>query len=706
MLGFTLATVSVNQTPLDWNGNARRITEALVSLSVPEAGGPGVPELILFPELTISGYNCEDAFHSTDVTKRSLNSLLTIAETARKILPETVVILGLPLRYNDLIYNCMAVVYQGRIIGLAPKSNLAGDGVHYEPRWFTAWKDKPGDEPARVLIDSGEYSSALNKTPEFTAYEAPLGSFLFEFKGARFILEICEDSWVPARPAMNFLRSGVDFILNPAASHFAFGKQNTRRNIALETSRNFITAYVSVNLLGCESGRTIYDGGGIIASQGKLLFEGERFSFREFQTDRFAFDLDVNRVLRGRVFSYKEQNHVDTAHFNETRLLRFGPSRALIPEENEVYLSAVRDYFPVISSKHEEFLRAECLGLFDYLRKSHSRGFVVSLSGGADSATCAILVQRMLLYACRELGPAPALVRLGRLQPGEDFNTFLGNENLTLESQVDRITRGLLHTIYQATSQSSDVTRNAAKEVAKALNAGHHEVNIQEMVDSYKDRMEGVLARELTWQSDDLALQNIQARVRAPMAWFLANTTGSLLLTTSNRSEGAVGYCTMDGDTSGGLAPIAGVDKAYIRQWLIFMEQTGDELGGPIPELKFINEQAPTAELRPGEQKQTDESDLMPYELLDRIELLAIRDRKAPADILKILSAASEEELNYSLDELRTYIKKFFTLWSRNQWKRERYAPSFHLDDENLDPRSWYRFPILSGGYASELDDL
>ena len=183
----------------------------------------------------------------------------------------------------------------------------------------------------------------------------------------------------------------------------------------------------------------------------------------------------------------------------------------------------------------------------------------------------------------------------------------------------------------------------------------------------------------------------------------LANVAGALLISTSNRSEAAVGYATMDGDTSGGLAPIAGIDKAYLRQWLSWMESEGLEGIGPIPTLAAVNQQSPTAELRPQDRHQTDEADLMPYEVLDRIERLAIRDKLMPKEILPYLQVAYPDE---SLKQQIGWICRFFRLWSRNQWKRERYAPSFHLDDENLDPKTWCRFPILSSGFRKELEEL
>jgi NAD+ synthase (glutamine-hydrolysing) len=116
-----------------------------------------------------------------------------------------------------------------------------------------------------------------------------------------------------------------------------------------------------------------------------------------------------------------------------------------------------------------------------------------------------------------------------------------------------------------------------------------------------------------------------------------------------------------------------------------------------------VNALQPTAELRPLEDKQTDERDLMPYTLLNRIERLAFYDRLSPKQVLAMLEGETTE---FDAEQLKTYVRRFYSLWSRNQWKRERYAPSFHLDDYNVDPRSWLRFPILSGGFAQELAAL
>jgi NAD+ synthase (glutamine-hydrolysing) len=344
--------------------------------------------------------------------------------------------------------------------------------------------------------------------------------------------------------------------------------------------------------------------------------------------------------------------------------------------------------------KEVAFARVLTLGLFDYMRKSMSKGCVVSLSGGVDSASTAVLVWLMLVLSHAELGAKGAVSRL--LGDAPAF------ENLTKLSSSELCER-LLLTVYQTTDNSSEVTKEAARAVAEAISAEHHEIDVESLTQQYRALTEGVLGRPLSWQRDDVALQNIQARVRAPSVWMLANVRGSLLLSTSNRSEAAVGYATMDGDTAGGLCLLGGIDKSYLRKWLLFMEEEGLPESGALPGLRAVNEQAPTAELRPPERKQTDEQDLMPYDVLDAIERLAICERLSPREVSHRLT---EVFVVWTRAELLTWVVRFYRLFAQNQWKRERYAPSFHVDDANLDPKTWCRFPILSGGFAREISEL
>jgi len=359
--------------------------------------------------------------------------------------------------------------------------------------------------------------------------------------------------------------------------------------------------------------------------------------------------------------------------------------------------------------EYRELNQAISLGLFDYMRKARSRGFVLSLSGGADSCFCAVGVAEMVRLGVAELGVEEFKRRSGAFDQAKTDVTQAGaggkaHQEVTPTTEAPQLTeqqqlvRHLLTCAYQGTVNSSDDTLNSAKELADSLGARFFDWTIDDEVTGYVGKIEHALGRELSWQTDDLALQNIQARVRAPGIWLLANVQNCLLITTSNRSEASVGYCTMDGDTAGSISPIAGVDKDFVKKWLRWAQTALGYEG-----LRHVNALQPTAELRPLADKQTDERDLMPYVLLNRIERLAFYDRLSPAAVLAQLVA---EEPTYEFDQLRTYVKRFYQLWSRNQWKRERYAPSFHLDDYNVDPRSWLRFPILSGGFGEELAGL
>jgi NAD+ synthase (glutamine-hydrolysing) len=586
-----------------------------------------------------------------------------------ELLPETrglAVCFGLPVYSHKGVYNTCCLALDGRILGFVAKQALAGDGIHYEPRWFKPW---PEGQRAEWEVLGERY---------------PVGDLVFDVGGVRIGFEICEDAWTSERPGASLAKRAVDVILNPSASHFAFGKHLVRRRLVLEGARAFGVTYVYSNLLGNEAGRVIYDGDAIIATEHGILASSSRFSMRESTMVEAVVDVELTRIRQMWRSSYHPQ--VGDA-VDGTMSCRYS-----WPEASPSALRGLVDTLEVETpTKYEEFTLAQTLGLFDYLRKTRSKGFVVSLSGGADSSTIACLVHLMVKRGRAELGAKEFSERLSYIV-GLDETTSTANA-----------TRCLLTTVYQSTKNSSTTTRNAASHLAEAIGSRHVELDVDELVERYKHMVSGALGRTLDWSRDDLALQNIQARVRAPSAWLIANLEGALLLATSNRSEAAVGYATMDGDTAGGLSPIAGIDKAFIRRYLVWLEQEGLSDLGPIRALSVVNAQAPTAELRPSTEGQTDEADLMPYELLDVIERATIADKRGPSDVYELIVVQFPQ---YSRRQLFTWLERFYALFCRNQWKRERYAPSFHVDDANLDPKTWCRFPILSGGFVRELTEL
>lgn len=613
MKTLRIGGATVNQIPLDWNNNLSNILEATQEAKKQDIA------ILSFPELSVTGYGCEDLFLAPWVSEKALEQL-------NVLIPQTsgiTICVGLPLRVGGIVYNGVAVISNKNILGIALKQNLARDGVHYEPRWFDAWRP-------------GEITSI-----RFNGEDVQVGDLIFEVQGIRFGFEICEDAWrKSARPGYRLCQRGVDLIVNPSASHFAMEKSLLReQEVVIDGSRFFNCAYLFVNLLGNEAGRMIYDGDIIIGQNGKLIAVNKRLTFRKFAI--------LSAVI----------------HFDD-------PSRTrVIPSHDQ-------------KEKNEELARAASLALFDYMRKSKARGYVLSLSGGADSSMCAVLVAEMVRRASAELGWEKfcAALNLDPVKVAQDWKKAVGE---------------ILTCAYQGTKNSSASTLASAKELADSIGAVFHHWQIDEEVNTYTATIEQAIGRSLTWEQDDITLQNIQARTRSPIIWMLANIKRAVLLTTSNRSEGDVGYATMDGDTSGSLAPIAGLTKTFILQWLRWAEQNREYTG-----LHPVNNLQPTAELRPLERNQTDEADLMPYAVLAQIEMHAIRDRKSPAQVFQAMKEQADEQ------QLKGWIRKFFRLWSANQWKRERLAPSFHLDDINVDPRSWCRFPILSSSFTEELDNL
>ncbi|MCE2776972.1 MAG: NAD(+) synthase [Algoriphagus sp.] len=609
MDALKIAGATLNQTPLDWQGNFDRIV-----LAIQEAKSQGV-ELLCFPELTLTGYGAEDLFLSpwfAEKAKLQLEQLLPYSK-------DITLAVGLPIRLEGKVYNTMAILENGAVNGIVAKQFMAIDGVHYEFRWFTPW-------PA-----------SQQTTIEINGIQVPFGDLTFHLKGIHYGFEICEDAWRgDARPGYRLCERQVDLIFNPSASHFAMNKTVERKTLVSKSSSMFNCYYFYVNLLGNEAGRMIFDGEILLAKDGELLGRNQLLSFQSVQVCAFTLE-------------------------NKTQTIA------------------------PIQPKEWEFVQASSLALFDYLRKSKAKGFVLSLSGGADSSTIAVLVAEMVRRGIQELGVEGFVSKLGLplTASKEDPEKSLVNQLLT--------------TAYQGTKNSSEATFNSAKELAESLGATFMSWTIDEEVQGYTKKIEAALGRALTWEQDDISLQNIQARTRSPIIWLLTNLKNALLLSTSNRSEGDVGYATMDGDTSGSISPIAGVDKDFVIHWLQWAEKNLDR-----PGLRAVNSLTPTAELRPLERSQTDEKDLMPYSLLVEIERLAIRDRRSPVEVFVALQKKNE----FEEAELKEYIKKFFRLWSRNQWKRERLAPSFHLDDFNVDPKTWCRFPILSGGFEEELNQL
>ena len=613
-MSIRIASSNLNQTPLDWNRNLKNIRKSI------ELAKKNKVEILCLPELSITGYGCQDLFYHQWFIEKSYEILDEIIEYTESI----TLIIGNPVIHKEKLYNGCCIIKDKKILGFFIKSNLPNDGIHYEKRWFESWEWGKIDE---IKYNSKKY---------------PIGNIQIEYsKDITLGFEICRDMWDEERPA-NYIKTKKNLIIfNPLASHYAFKKFDFRKKLVLESSEKYNCSYLSVNLLGNESGKVIFEGDTILASKGKLLSINNRFSF-----DKFSY------------------SHYDIDFINQP---------------NEITYES-----PII---YEEFLDAFSLGLSDYLFKSKVKGFALSLSGGLDSSSIAILIYEMVKRILERKGT-------------EIFNKEL---NLKIKFtdkihlNVKKVIKEILFTAYQETQNSSKETKESAKILSDFIGSSHYEWSIDSEVKSITDKISNETIKTYSWENDDITLQNVQARVRSPFIWFIANANNLLLLSTSNRSESSVGYSTMDGDSSGSISPIAGVDKIFIKKLLIYLKEKYNYTC-----LDNVLSLKPSAELKPLSRKQYDEDDCMPYNILSKIERKFVKDRKSPKEIYHILK---RKELTDD-KTLKKHIKDFFQLLGRNQWKRERTAPSFHFDDYSLDSSSWFRFPILSNNFEEEIKNL
>lgn len=687
MTTLRIGTSSLNQTPMDWSGNLDNIKQAV---HLAQQNGA---TLLITPELSISGYGCEDFFHSPHVARRALQS---VGELARFIPRSMAVSVGLPVMINNRIYNAIALVTRKGIHGLSLKRNLAANGLHYEQRWFTPWT---GHKNTAVQLEGMDAPT-------------PIGNLVYQVNGIKIGFEICEDAWVANRTSERFYNQGVDVIANPSASHFAVGKFLTRKRLVEESSRVYSACYVLSNLSGCESGRAIYDAGAMIAIDGALIAKGERLHMSDVEVT--CADVDLSRSRIGQISN--SQRYFEIHDFESESIIPIMLGKAEnSPSLPRKALNQVWEESEHI--EHEEALRAIALGLRDWLKKTRTDGYALSLSGGADSALVASCVFSSVVLELWELvnknvpgEPCSLPSHLSKFlsQPREsEFEKLAaaGDEQQAVLKTARAIMTNLLTTAYQASVNSGSVTREAAQKVAQSYGAKFLSLDISAAVSNYEEMIAKATSLTLNWNEHDIALQNIQARVRSPSIWFIANLENKLLLTTSNMSEGAVGYCTMDGDSSGVLAPICGVTKTRILKILLWLERCGFQTVGThtmkLNALSYINNQRPTAELRPEEQR--DEDDLMPFDVLDRMVFLTLEAGMPP---LETYQTMRREFDTIDKQAMADYTVKFFKLLFRNQWKRDRQAPGFHIEINSLDPKTYKRFPLLSSGYQEELDAL
>ena len=649
---------------------------AAIAQAVKEAVDQGKNALFC-GELCVSGAECDDMFLSPafiSMVKAEVEAF------AQDLPPDFIVGLGMPAVMSPDSFEDPQAFAESIAVGSDEDED---EGVSHgsEGPLASAYVlvSRDGIEfcaPSKLQPESSRIDNSMRYF--YQAYEFPGFSlthgYVATIGNKKILIAFGDVNFFASEMMQEYVNSHKDefaYIVAPELYTYEVDAPQKHEQQALTLSAILDLPLIKVNNLGCEAGGKLYDGQCLMIKDNEVVSRSVLFSFRPYEiTD-----------------------------------IKTGSEPAL--------------------EQYDEMLKAVAIGLWDWMRKTYSKGYALSMSGGADSALCATCFALSQVYAIKHLGVEKYVSELKNLGVKFDYDAFteevvsyagLGpylsaTNSIIMDQVIDAVKKHImpqvLYCAYQGSDYSGSVTETAARQMSECLGATFKKWSISSSVKNYIETVQGALGYELSWESDDLALQNIQARSRLPSIWLLANHKGFLLMATSNLSEAAVGYCTMDGDTAGGVSPIAGIGKSNILKINRYITAQGIALDGfdqrfKVPAMSFIVAQAPTAELRPGGE-QTDEKDLMPYPLLDTIRQLFALKRLMPAQIIDELIAGKDEkykavttDLNLTDADITRFVNRFFALFRRNQWKRERFATGFHIEKDDCSPSSFMRFPVLS----------
>ena len=334
---------------------------------IAQAEGKGV-EIIVFPELSLTGYSCQDLFHQHLLLDAAEESVMMLLDFTRQL--DIISIIGMPVIVGDLLLNCAVVIQKGQILGIVPKTVIPNYGEFYEKRWFGSAKD----------IKPTEIRLAGN-----TVMVSPEPCLFRTCDNVLFGIEICEDLWAPVPPSNQLSLLGADLIFNLSASNDLIGKHDYLKSLISQQSARTITGYV---YSGCGFGEStqdvVYGGNALIYENGKLLSEGERFSMKPQMS---IMQVDVERLRAEKLARQEFKESTSTATIINCR--SYTPRDFVL--EREVDASPFIPKGEDMNSSCEEILNIQTFGLIKRLVHTGSKRVVIGVSGGLDS-TLALLV--------------------------------------------------------------------------------------------------------------------------------------------------------------------------------------------------------------------------------------------------------------------------------------------------------------------------
>lgn len=694
-----LATCSLNQWAMDFSGNLAR-TRA----SIAKARAKGA-RYRLGPELEISGFGCEDHFFECDTFMHSWQCIAELIASGDS--DDMLLDIGAPVLYRGVPYNCRILILNREILLIRPKVVLANDGNYVEPRWFAKWERSRRME--RFALPSYVRDVCYNSQAS-----CPIGIAIVELSDDITVAcESCEELWTLRSLHIDLVLAGVHIIGNGSGSHYSVGKQATRLDLIQSSIQKTGGVYLYSNQIGCDGARLYYDGSSSVFANDQLLAIGHQFTV-ETEVDVVTAVVDLSDVFpfRSMLGSRHSEANASQAARELHRVQPSKPFSILAPSAEQYTLTPSAGIVNKLWSTEEEVARVPACWLWDYLRRSGLNGFFLALSGGADSASTAAIVGSM----CQLLVAAATRPSNDEDGPDPDLILLLADIRRVARAPPDYVPRDprelagrLMHTLYMGVSgSSSKETRDRALAVANDIGAWHANVDIGMAVDTVLDVFvrlfgEGLRPRFRAHggsNTENLALQNLQARVRMVLAYLFAQLvlwgrgeSGSLLvLGSGNMDESLRGYMTKYDCSSADINPIGGMSKERLRA---FLKWASSDNGLGYASLRDVVQATPTAELEPtsGENAQNDEQDMgMTYKELSIFGRLRKMQRCGPVEMFRRLRYMWNDRL--SLTEIAQKVKFFFRMYAINRHKLTTLTPSVHVEvyspaDNRLDPRQF-----------------
>lgn len=612
-------------------GNIEAHKEILLQ-KIQEATQKGAA-LIVFPELSITGYTLGDLFHQEILQQEALEALRDIRENSKK--HRSLVVVGLPLLINGALFNVAALLSRGTIVGIVPKSYLPNYKEFYEARWFA---------PSHDLSV---------KEIELLGERVPVGSdLLFRFSDMpSFVLgiELCEDLWTPLPPSSFKAVAGATVLVNLSASNEVVGKADYRRELVIQQSARTFSAYLYTSSgVGESTTDLVYGGHALIAESGILLAESKRF---EREGEELYADIDIQHLILNREQTGSFASSVHESHDREFRFIDF-KEELTSPPRLDRFVDA-NPFVPMNLEERDkrvqEIFSIQSAGLAKRLEYAHINKSIIGLSGGLDS-TLALLVA----VATHRLLGLPIKNINAVTMPG--FGT-------------------------------SDRTKKNAIALAKKLGVHLEEISIiKGSLQQFKD-----LKHNGTRQ--DVTFENVQARYRTMLLMNKSNQIRGLVVGTGDMSEIALGWNTFSGDQISHYNVNAGVPKTlvqYLVQWaseqkdfVSVKEILEDIIDTPIsPELISVSKKQIT---------QKTEDLIGPYELHDFFLYHFVRWGSSPTKILFLAGQAFSKK--YSRATLKKYLRLFIERFFKNQWKRSVMPDGPKVGSVSLSPRGDWRMP-------------